>query len=188
MVGMEGGPPLAAGPGEADEADPTWSPDGLSLLFASLPRPGRQPQSLVIRLLDLQTRRVSILPGSEGLSSPRWSPDGRYAVATSGDSQKLVLYNFRTKVWSDLAIVNAGWQNWSRDGESVFFDSTYRNDPGIYRIRISDRKMEQVESLKGVQRALGVFGPWSGLAPDESPLILRDVGTQDIYALDWEAP
>jgi hypothetical protein len=26
------------------------------------------------------------------------------------------------------------------------------------------------------------------LAPDDSPLLLRDVSTQDIYALDWEAP
>jgi hypothetical protein len=29
---------------------------------------------------------------------------------------------------------------------------------------------------------------WFGLAPDDSPLVLRDTGTQDIYALDWEAP
>ena len=26
------------------------------------------------------------------------------------------------------------------------------------------------------------------LAPDGSPLLVRDIGTQEIYALDWEAP
>jgi len=26
------------------------------------------------------------------------------------------------------------------------------------------------------------------LAPDDSPFLLRDTGTQEIYALDWEAP
>jgi hypothetical protein len=31
-------------------------------------------------------------------------------------------------------------------------------------------------------------GEWNGLAPDDSPLILRDVATQEIYALNWEAP
>jgi hypothetical protein len=54
-------------------------------------------------------------------------------------------------------------------------------------VRISDHKLEQVVSLKDFRRALG-FGAWAGLAPDNSPLLLRDVGTQDIYALDWEAP
>jgi hypothetical protein len=26
------------------------------------------------------------------------------------------------------------------------------------------------------------------LAPDDSPLLLRDTGTQEIYALDWQVP
>ena len=26
------------------------------------------------------------------------------------------------------------------------------------------------------------------LAPDDSPLLLRDAGTSDVYALDWEEP
>jgi hypothetical protein len=26
------------------------------------------------------------------------------------------------------------------------------------------------------------------MAPDDSPLLLRDTGTQEIYALDWQAP
>ncbi len=29
---------------------------------------------------------------------------------------------------------------------------------------------------------------WFGLAPDDSLLVLRDVGSQEIYAIDWEAP
>jgi hypothetical protein len=34
----------------------------------------------------------------------------------------------------------------------------------------------------------GVFGSWTGLDPDNSPLVLRDTSTQEIYALDWDAP
>ena len=37
-------------------------------------------------------------------------------------------------------------------------------------------------------RTGGYFGFWLGFAPDDSPLLLRDTGTQEIYALDWEAP
>jgi len=29
---------------------------------------------------------------------------------------------------------------------------------------------------------------WVGLGPDDTPMVLRNAGSQDIYALDWEAP
>ena len=41
--------------------------------------------------------------------------------------------------------------------------------------------------MKDVPRA-GNLGTWIGLAPDDSPLMLRDTGTAEVYALDWEAP
>jgi hypothetical protein len=44
-----------------------------------------------------------------------------------------------------------------------------------------------VVDLKSFRMA-GYLGWWLGLAPDDSPLLLRDTGTQEIYALDWEAP
>jgi hypothetical protein len=34
----------------------------------------------------------------------------------------------------------------------------------------------------------GYYGLWLGLAPDDSPMVLRDTRSQDMYALDWEAP
>jgi hypothetical protein len=30
------------------------------------------------------------------------------------------------------------------------------------------------------------LGAWSGVGPDDSPLVLRDIGAQEIYALDVE--
>jgi hypothetical protein len=55
------------------------------------------------------------------------------------------------------------------------------------RIRINDRKVEQVLDLANLPTT-GNLGPWVGLDPDDSPLLLKDNGTQDIYALDWESP
>jgi len=60
-------------------------------------------------------------------------------------------------------------------------------DPAVLRVRISDRKLEQVLDLKN-SRMGGYFGYWLGLAPDDSPLLLRDTGSQEIYALDLEMP
>jgi len=33
-----------------------------------------------------------------------------------------------------------------------------------------------------------ILGQWFGLAPDDTPPVLRDVGTSEIWALDWDAP
>ncbi len=57
----------------------------------------------------------------------------------------------------------------------------------LSRVGISDRKLERLVSLKGFRRT-GNFGPWFGLTSDDSPLLVRDVGTDEIYALDWDAP
>ena len=52
------------------------------------------------------------------------------------------------------------------------------------RIRISDHKTEQVADLKNFAAA-GRYGGALSLTPDDSPLLLRDTGTQDVYSVDW---
>ena len=34
-------------------------------------------------ILDLASQKVTVVPGSVGMYSPRWSPDGRYLAALS---------------------------------------------------------------------------------------------------------
>ena len=75
---------------------------------------------------------------------------------------------------------------WSRDGQYLYFLQN-PPDPGVLRIRIRDQKVEQVVSLKGFQMT-GYFGQWLGVAPDDSPLLLKDTGTQEIVSLDLQAP
>jgi hypothetical protein len=60
----------------------------------------------------------------------------------------------------------------------------YPENPAVLRIRISDHKLEQVADLKGFAPT-GFWGFWLGLDPEDSPLMLRDAGTQDVYSLDW---
>jgi hypothetical protein len=77
---------------------------------------------------------------------------------------------------------------WSRDGKYIYFDAPESADPAIYRARIPDRHIERVVSLAGIERVHGNIGKWIGLTPDNRPLILRDVHSQEIYALDWIEP
>ena len=72
------------------QTDPGWSPDGKQMVFG---RNIHQPASL--QLLDLNSKQVSIIPGSQGLYSPRWSPDGRYLAALTTAQTKIVVCEFR---------------------------------------------------------------------------------------------
>jgi Tol biopolymer transport system component len=166
-------------------ADPNWSADGKSLIFGE---DASSNQGSAIYVLDLKSQNPSKLSGSDGLYSPRWSPDGRYVVAIALNSLKLRLFDFTAQEWTDLADMFAAYPRWSRDGDYVYFNGAQDNDPGYFRIRISDHKLERILSAKGFPVAIGAFGQWSGLASDESPLFVRDASIQEIYALDWEAP
>ena len=63
-------------------------------------------------------------------------------------------------------------------------DSAFTADRGIYRFEIPTHRVEKVASLEGIDVA-GILGPHGlSLAPDNSPIILRDLGVQEIYAFD----
>jgi serine/threonine protein kinase/Tol biopolymer transport system component len=190
VVSAHGGSPQQLMPGESNEADPGWSPDGDSLVFGRLVAFGTgASRTMAIHILRLQSQQVSTVPGSEGMFSPRWSPDGRYIAAMHRDQQKLLLFDLTSQKWTELANVKVGYPNWSRDGKYIYFNTPFSTETVIFRVRISGRKLEQVTSLKDLGTlAQGMFGWWTGLAPDDSPLALRDIGSQEIYALDWDAP
>jgi Tol biopolymer transport system component/tRNA A-37 threonylcarbamoyl transferase component Bud32 len=168
-------------------ADPNWSPDGQSLVFGEN---ALSNQGSAIYVLAMKTRHASKLPGSDGLFSPRWSPNGRYVVAITLDSLHLMLFDFTTQQWTELAKATGfvGYPNWSRDGRYLYFHGILEKGEGYYRVQISDRKLERILTLKGFEAAVGPFGNWSGIAPDESPLFVRDVSIQEVYALDWVTP
>ncbi len=182
-VSTDGGTPREMIPEDLQNHwDPNWSPDGTRIVFGGV---SSDPNG-TIRILDVKTHQISTVPDSKGLFSPRWSPDGRSLVAMPFDSRSLMLFDFTTQRWEEIAKVTAGYPSWSRTGEYVYF--LHQGDqPSVMRVRIRDRKLERVADLKNF-RQTGASGSWLGLAPDDSPLLLRDTGTQEIYALDWEAP
>ncbi|HEV2245064.1 MAG TPA: hypothetical protein VGW37_00295, partial [Terriglobia bacterium] len=185
IVPADGGEPERVLPQDsAEEYDPVWSPDGNRLVFSKNPFVEvHSPQERDLEVANLKTLQVTPVPGSEGLYSPRWSPDGRYLVAMPRDSARLVLFDFKTQKWQDLAKMEIGCPNWSRDSKYVYFNDL--KNTGFFRVRVSDRKVDQVASLAG----MGLAGDqWTGLAPDDSPIMSVDASIDQIYALDWTAP
>jgi eukaryotic-like serine/threonine-protein kinase len=181
-VSTDGGTPRKLIPEDTqDEWDPTWSPDGTKIAFGS----GWFNRDSLIQMLDLKTNQVSTLPGSKGLVSPRWSPDGRYLAAMTFDSRSLMLFDVAKQKWEEIAKVTLGFPNWSKSSDYIYFLHE-ENEPSVMRVHISDHKVERVADLKNF-RQTGFFNIWLGMAPDDSPLLLRDTGTQEIYSLDWQA-
>ena len=190
LIPSEGGAIRDLLPSAEAGFDPGWSADGKSLVLTlnAADDPAVNTSGPGIVIVDIQNQKVSPLPGAARLFSPRWSPDGKYIAAITNDGQKLVLFDLASQHWTDLATMPFGYPSWSHDGQYLYFDKSSNDDPALFRVRISDRKLERVASFKGVRRFLGQFGSWAGLAPDDSPLLLKDMGSQEVVALDVDFP
>jgi len=187
LISADGGTPQEVLPEERTQYQADWSPDGNSLIFGRFPF-WEPASSTDVHVLNLRTHELSTIPDSHGLWFPRWSPDGHYIVAETTDSQQVMLFNSSTQKWALLSKPGfAGWPSWSHDGQYLYLD-VLGAETAFIRVRISDQKSEHVASLKNFRRAFGDTYWWTGLAPDNSPLVLRDAGSQEIYALDWQLP
>ena len=145
-------------------------------------------EKIVLKVYNLQTQSLSVVPGSEGLRVPVWSPDGRYISAVSAnDPYRLVLFDFKTQKWTEQARLDAGFQSWSRDSRYIYFLSGEASYEGVFRVSVSNNKVEKVLSLKDFRLA-GTWGASLSLTPEDEPLLLRDVSPPEIYALAWDAP
>jgi Tol biopolymer transport system component/DNA-binding winged helix-turn-helix (wHTH) protein len=189
LIPSAGGPAEQLTNGAVADLDPSWSPNGSKLVFAQIRMEGDK-QIFSIQMLDLASRRVTTLPGTDGICCTRWSPDGRFLLASHATFNDLLLYEFATQKWAviakDLGLI--GYMEWANDSKSVLFDTTEAAEPAFYRVRISDLHLETIVNLKDIRRYFGEFGPWSGMAPDGSPLLVRDISNEEVYSLDLQLP
>ncbi len=190
LIPSEGGETRELTQSDCSEVDANWSPDGTHMIFApfvGLYRPSISCP-VVIYTMDLRTHQISTLPGSEGLWSPRWSPDGKRIVAMTSATNALMIYEATSRKWSELVKpsgASVGFPQWSKDGKLVYYGST-GPEVGEYSIRIEDHKTQRLADLSGIQTT-GNSGYWRAVDPDGNPFILRDVSLNEIYVLDFEA-
>ncbi len=159
----------------------SWSADSASIIFGS-PRM-LEPGKTRLHRIDLKTVSVSTLADSEELWAPRCSPDGHYIAALAGKKWALKLYDVATRKQTETLVEHATWPSWSRDGQSIFFIDTV-DETHWWRYRIGERKPEPIVSLK--KTPVGKDG-WFALGLNNTLITTRDTGTDEFYALDWEA-
>ena len=121
-----------------------------------------------------------------GIFAPRWSPNGRYIVAITFDAKRLMLFDFKTHRWRSLFSGGGeiGYLAWSRNSSHVYFDNQLVDDSSYLRVRINDGKVERVVDLREIRLFSSTFGQWTGITPEENPLLVRDNSSQEIYSLD----
>jgi Tol biopolymer transport system component len=188
LVGKDGGSPRVLYQSHGGVVRPSWRKDSSAILFREA-GVVTVPEEEEVKVLDLKTGQVSTLPDSKGVIAPVSSPDGRFLAPGTADGKRLKLYDFSTQAWQEFALQpGVGLTEWSADSRYLYFDSGLSADPAIYRFRVADHRVEQVVSLKNFGRVVWGNLPWFGLTPNGEPLVMRDNGSQEVYALDFEEP
>ncbi len=181
IVSSKGGAPRPLLPGDnGQQSSPTWSADGQKIIFEDRKSPE-------LRVVDIASGQITALPGSKGIANPLSSPNGRFiAGLVPGPPAGIRIFDFETQRWSSVLVTNtdALYHTWSRDSRFIYFLHN-GTDHGVFRIRSTGGQPERVADLKDMHQA-GSIGFWFGLDPTDAPLLLRDVGSADIYALTLE--
>jgi Tol biopolymer transport system component/DNA-binding winged helix-turn-helix (wHTH) protein len=148
VVDASGGTPRVVMSAEHRYVDPSWSPGGESLMVGRTPDYLGEPgEPKAIEMVNLETKQVTKLTGSDGLFSPHWSPDGRYVAASRLDQRQLLLFDFGSQTWRILFGKSpedrVDSAQWSPDSQNIYFN----NFGKVLRVSRDNGKVEEVLNL-----------------------------------------
>jgi dipeptidyl aminopeptidase/acylaminoacyl peptidase len=186
-VSADGGVPerlLAANADDDQEVAPTWSPDGGSIFFNYYPYPDRPLRG--IQVLDLASRKLSIMAGSQGLYVPSWSPNGKYLVAIGQNPSRLSLYSSDTQTWRELKRLDVEWSwfVWTNDSKSLYVSLT-QGENGLYRLTVPQGGWEKLNDLR-IDLPRDPMAGFISVTQEGQPAIMSDTGIAQFYSLSWK--
>ena len=171
------------------EVLPSWSPDGKSIYFNDYPIQGH----LHIRILDLETRKVSTMPGSDGYYAPSWSRDGQYLAGIQNPPKSLAIYSVKTKQWKQLKVFEHDWGFfvWAPDSKSLYLmrgpsEAGSGEQTGIYRLTVTDGKWELFTKFSGLNALLGGVQDFVSVTPEGNIAMMSDTSVTQIYQMKWK--
>lgn len=182
VVATTGGDPSLISESDGFAWSPSWSSDGKKLLFSDRDRDRER-----LRVYDFTLDTTTYLPGTDGVRSPVWSPDGKSIVAKSG--RDLVLYDVESETLTViLEKVMYHYTYWSSDSKALYLVDSFivGRERSVYRFNIEDQSLSKIAEVGRVRNTWGTAGQWIGVKSDGTPLLLRDQSIHNIYALDWD--
>lgn len=184
VIASDGGRPRQVLPGDLEnETDPSWSPDGKKIVYSTCPALGASSKS-DLRILDLASGKLTSVPESNGLGTPHWSPDGKFISAMTLDAMSMKVLNVESGKWSNLETGAVAFPEWSHDSKYIYY-LKWKGDAALLRMRPGAASPETIGML-GTAQFTGYFTSWMSLDPFDAPLLLRDGGSDEIYALTLE--
>ncbi|MGB2624130.1 MAG: protein kinase [Candidatus Acidiferrum sp.] len=170
------------------EVLPSWSPDGKSIYFNDYPIAGH----LRIRILDMDTRKVSAMPGSDGYYAPLWSPDGQYLAAIQNPPKSLAIYSVKTRQWKRLEVFEHDWGFfvWAPDSKSLYMmqgpgEAGAGQQTGIYRLTVPGGKWELFAKFTGMNALLDGVQDLVSITPEGNIATMSDISVTQIYQMKW---
>jgi Tol biopolymer transport system component/DNA-binding winged helix-turn-helix (wHTH) protein len=188
LVAADGGDVQPVLKEQRNAADPSWSADGESLVYGRVNDAlGKENSERTLHIVNLKTGQIDQIPGSNGLFSPRWSPDGRYIAALSLDQRQVKLYDVNTRTWRTLPVDSGADPAWSSDGRYLYIHLSLDPSQPIVRIAIpggpGGYQVQELIKLAGSSEGDAVDYMFVGLTQDDTPLIRARTFTGNIYSM-----
>lgn len=189
VVSAQGGSPRSVLPTNNKWASVSgdWRTDGRQIVLdVQEVESGREPD---IRILDLETNKLTKILGSDGLIEPRWSADGRYIAALNPKKKQVFLYDCKLDKWSVLSEVNfPATLRWSPSGDALYYQDVDELEESIFRVPMATRETERFVRLGDLLSAGAARCMFTGLSPDGSVYVTVDHGDVDVYSIDLKIP
>jgi serine/threonine protein kinase len=188
-VSVESGAPEKLTSEGFQEVLPSWSPDGKSMYFNDYPIAGH----FRIRILDLATREVSTMPGSDGYYAPLWSPDGQYLAGIQNPPKSMAIYSVKTKQWKQLKVFQHDWGFfvWAPDSKSLYMtidpqEAAAGEQVGVYRLTVPDGRWEFSTKLTGLNVLIEGAQDFISFTPEGQIAVMSDTSVTQIYQMKWK--
>ena len=167
---------------DRNQADPSWASADGDIVF------GRPPDVMAERARPKQiylwhavSQRVETIAGSEGLFSPRTSPDGHYIAALRLGQRALMLFDRSTGAWRTIAAQPAADPMWSADSKWIYFHDFESKSQPILRVNIDNGQIEDLAGVSDLQSQDYADFRFVGLAPGDIPLLRARTTVGNLY-------